>query len=103
MTNKEAALGLALAVVAAGTLWTALAMQTAIAELRGLAGTRDHNLRIYEAPTITTTDMSKIHRQKVVNGETITLICCQMEGETFAEFLKRCNEEWAALCRSVGG
>ncbi len=46
-------------------------------------------------------DMSKITRIKVVNEETIELVCCQMEGEDFGDFIRRCNAEWKALCDSL--
>ncbi len=45
--------------------------------------------------------MSTITRSKVINGETVELTCVQIPGETFPVFLRRCDDEWAALCALV--
>lgn len=65
-------------------------------DLRGLV-----QPSISEPISLEVSDMSKITRMKVVNGETITLVCCQREGEDFEEFLVRCNREWKLLCDSL--
>lgn len=65
------------------------------------------DLRSFVRPSITEPvsleiyEMSKITRMKVVNEETIELVCCQGEEESFGDFLRRCNAEWKALCDSL--
>jgi hypothetical protein len=65
------------------------------------------DLRSFVRPSLTEPialevyDMSKITRTKVVNEETIELVCCQEKEEDFGDFIRRCNAEWKALCDSL--
>lgn len=89
--SKVAALALLLLVAVAG-----VANYFQLQDLRGLV-----RPAISEPISLEVSTMSKITRTKVVNEETIELVCCQEEGETFPEFLRRCHEEWKALCESL--